>query len=191
MKVNEVLKMVNDLLPGNRFDDKMKTLWLSEVDGKIFDELGLGMTILREGRYTEEEIMAMTKPEMIFWYRKGPRWTNDVLEALKEDEEQQEAEPDHGYAEQIDPLNMGFRRVPRIRSELKRYEYPADDETILIAPDRFSDVYTHYIIAKIHAADGEIEEYNNAVIMYTAAYQDFCSWWIRGHRDPGRTRYIF
>jgi len=38
MKVSEVLAMVDEIKP-NTYDDNIKIMWLSELDGKIFNEI--------------------------------------------------------------------------------------------------------------------------------------------------------
>lgn len=208
MKLNEIIKMVDTLNPGNRFDNPLKTMWLSEIDGKIFDELGIG-----ERLYRDDHMAYRIKPgSVIWWWRKGPIWTNQFREKIfdlldKKEEAQdvnnkddQERYEDgltqklllRRYAENADPLNMGCKPgKPYTINELRPYEYDRDQNTVLVVPNRFSDVYTQYLLAKMHASDGEIEEYNNAVVMYTAAYQDYSSWYIRTHSEQGPKGYIF
>lgn len=88
--------------------------------------------------------------------------------------------PFHG---EMDPLNMNAGRSGCCRKnpagELKPYTYESDKETVLLVQDRFSDVYTHYVLAKMHAADGETEDYNNEVALWRAAYDDYAGWHLR------------
>ncbi len=215
MTVDEAIKLVDQLNPGNRFDNDMKTLWLSEIEGQAFEELRMGDDLL--ARMAPPEFAVRHRTSRLLWWRNGYHWTNDLFEKIKKakdkfeqdiEEKQPEAEDTSGsegspdktdedkdcqthYAEQIDPLNMGSPIPWPIYHELRGYKYERDKDAQLIAPDRFSDVYVHYVIAKMHAADGEIEEYNNEVILHTASYQNFCGWYIRNHPSRGYKGYLF
>lgn len=185
MTIDEAIKTIDIMLPGNRFDNDMKTAWINEIEGKIFEELHMGDRLLRE---TDTPIDSIKPGQIIFWWRKGNhQWTNEILES----QEPAEDEEDHGYAVEINPLNMCPPPPKKVINELKPYRYESNKQTMLIAPDRFSDVYTHYVIAKMHAADSEIEEYNNEVILYTAAIQDFYGWYLRAYGQEGPSGYIF
>lgn len=63
--------------------------------------------------------------------------------------------------------------------EFSHYSYENDAETTLLIPERFSDVYLHYLLAKIDFHDSETESYNNDVIMYQASYNQFAAWYRR------------
>lgn len=72
----------------------------------------------------------------------------------------------------------------------ERYDYETDNEKELLVPDRFCDLYLHYLIAKIDYHDGETENYMNDVTMYQASYDSFAAWHIRNHmpKQPGVIR---
>lgn len=59
------------------------------------------------------------------------------------------------------------------------YEYDAEKETML--PDRFTDIYIHYLKAKIEMNDDELTQYNKEVAVYQSAYNQFASWYRRNH----------
>ena len=191
MTIDEAIKLIDTMLPGNRFDSTTKTIWLFEMDGKIFEELKIGNRLLKEMPWSLKRVL--NPPAIIFWWKQGDRWTNQLLEEAKQPEDPNEdnESDDHNYARWINPLNMIPPRPQIIRNELKPYTYAGDSQRQLIAPDRFSDVYTHYVIAKMHAADSEIEEYNNEVLLYTAAIQDFYGWYLRSYGQEGPAGYIF
>lgn len=60
-----------------------------------------------------------------------------------------------------------------------RYELDSEKETKL--PDRFTDIYIHYIKAKIEFYDGETEQYNSEVAAYQSAYDQYAAWYRRNH----------
>ena len=49
-----------------------------------------------------------------------------------------------------------------------------------------SDVYLHWLLAKLHQADGELELYQNRMESFNASYQNYVNWYIRTY-DPAHT----
>ena len=66
--------------------------------------------------------------------------------------------------------------------EFSPFDFNTDWEKQLAAPARFMDVYTNYLMAKIDFHNQESERYNNDVVMYQAAYDRYCAWYIRTHK---------
>ena len=60
--------------------------------------------------------------------------------------------------------------------------YEEDGERELSIPDRFRDVYVNYMLSKVDFLNQETERYNNDVIMFNAAWEDYTSWFIRTHK---------
>ena len=197
MTLNELIKDIDMHLPGNRFDNDAKTMWINEVEGKIFEEI-------------ESRTLSKQGSDINFARRNGAgEWVTDVktINKLHDSEEdanndietdtnsntsasdaESEAASDNSYACEIDPLNLmchccGFiNAASQVRYELIPYKYPQDKDIRLICPDRFADVYVHYVLAKMHAADSEINEYNNEVLLFDASYKDYAAWHIRNFR---------
>lgn len=46
-----------------------------------------------------------------------------------------------------------------------------------------SDLYTHWLLATLHQADGELELYQNRMESFNASYQNYVNWYIRTY-DP-------
>ena len=69
-----------------------------------------------------------------------------------------------------------------VQVEFKPFNYNTDWDKQLSAPDRFMDVYTNYLMAKIDFHNQESERYNNDVVMYQAAYDQYAAWYIRSHK---------
>lgn len=46
-----------------------------------------------------------------------------------------------------------------------------------------NDLYVHWLLAKIHQANGELELYQNRLESFNASYQNYVNWYIRTH-DP-------
>lgn len=46
-----------------------------------------------------------------------------------------------------------------------------------------TDLYVHWMLAKIHQANGEVELYQNRMESFNASYQNYVNWYIRNY-DP-------
>ena len=46
-----------------------------------------------------------------------------------------------------------------------------------------NDLYVHWLLAKIHQANGELELYQNRMESFNASYQNYVNWYIRNY-DP-------
>ena len=203
MTLNELIKDIDMHLPGNRFDNDAKTMWINEVEGKIFEEI-------------ESHTLSKRGSDISLARRNGSgEWVTHVktINKLHESEEDagntsdqtgdgtgsdtaaagtasglNTAAPDRNYKDEQDPLNLICRceccmdGASEVRYELIPYRYPQDKDEQLICPDRFADVYVHYVLAKMHAADSEINEYNNEVLLFDASYKDYAAWHIRNFR---------
>lgn len=196
MTLNELIKDIDMHLPGNRFDNNAKTMWINEVEGKIFEEI-------------ESRTLSKQGSDINFARRNGAgEWVTDVKTINKLHDSEEDADndteaetdsdtsaldtesktvSDNSYACEMDPLNlMGccgcIDAASQVRYELIPYKYPQDKDIRLICPDRFADVYVHYVLAKMHAADSEINEYNNEVLLFDASYKDYAAWHIRNFR---------
>ncbi len=65
--------------------------------------------------------------------------------------------------------------------EFSGYRYETDQEKETLLPDRFTDIYLHYIRAKIEFYDEETANYNNTVAIYQASYAQYAAWYRRNH----------
>lgn len=187
MTLDELIKKVDVYLPGNRFDNDMKTDWLNEIEGKIFDELevmsfkpsGNEIRFVRRDNEGNYRYVVKTADKL-------PDSELETANANETDESNDEIVVNdycNTYGDEIDPLNIGCTcKKKNAFYELVPYKYEEDFEKQLIVPDRFADVYLHYILAKIHQADSEIDNYNNEVLMFNASYNDYASFKIRHYR---------
>lgn len=70
----------------------------------------------------------------------------------------------------------GYEQISMGEYDVEQY-----DDTELLAPDMFSDLYRWYLEAQIGKANGETERYNNALILFQSKWQEYCNWYIRHH----------
>lgn len=74
--------------------------------------------------------------------------------------------------------------------EFSEYRYETDADVSLVLPARFCDIYEHYVKAKIEFYDEEMNQYNNEVAAYQAAYQQFAAWYRRTHMPKQPAKFI-
>ena len=56
-----------------------------------------------------------------------------------------------------------------------------DDNTELIAPEPYTNLYVMWLFAKIDFNNSEINRYNNSQVMFNTAYAEFQNYWNRTH----------
>ena len=61
------------------------------------------------------------------------------------------------------------------------YQIERDLNTELLAAFPHDDVYILYLSAQIDFHNGEIDRYNNGMVMFSVAYQAFVDAWTRNH----------
>lgn len=66
--------------------------------------------------------------------------------------------------------------------EFGGYGGTADTQTILLAPEPYSDVYIKYLIAQMDFYLAEIARYNNDMVLFNTAYDEFARWYHRTHK---------
>lgn len=59
------------------------------------------------------------------------------------------------------------------------YDESVMDETVLLLPDPYTEVYTWYVFAMIDVNNGETSRYENDMIMYNTVLQEFLSAYTR------------
>ena len=75
-----------------------------------------------------------------------------------------------------------------ITFEAYKYEVDAEKETLL--PERFTDIYIHYLKAKMELHDDELTQYNKEVMVYQSAYNQYAAWYRRNHMPKQKARII-
>jgi hypothetical protein len=122
MTIAELIAVVDEVRP-NQLSKQLKTMWLSEIEHRVFEEV-----VSRAIDFC---------PNFVF----------------------------------------------------KPYVYDLNDETELMIPDVYGDVYRSYIYSKIDYALGEIDRYNNDAALFQAAWDDFAGWYRRNHYPKERRYY--
>ena len=64
-----------------------------------------------------------------------------------------------------------------------------DDTQVLIAPDRFKEMYETYLMAKIDLQQAENALYSNDSTIHNSAYADFENWYNANHLPVQKNRF--
>ena len=65
------------------------------------------------------------------------------------------------------------------------YDDSTDTSTELLVPAPFDEVYLRWLEAQIDYTNGEYDKYNNAILMYQAAYDGYANYYNRTHMPNG------
>lgn len=61
------------------------------------------------------------------------------------------------------------------------FDEDTDDNTELIAPEPYANLYVMWLFAKIDFNNAEIGRYNNSQAMFNNSYMEFQNYWNRTH----------
>ena len=65
------------------------------------------------------------------------------------------------------------------------YVLPGDADTDTLVPRPYDKLYWMYLGAMIDFGNGEYSKYQNSMIMFNDAYEDFANAYLRAHRPEG------
>ena len=71
------------------------------------------------------------------------------------------------------------------------YDGSTDQDTEMLVPAPFDEMYIRWLEAQIDYANEEYDRYNNAVLMYQAAYDGFSAWYNRNHMPISKSIQYF
>lgn len=61
-------------------------------------------------------------------------------------------------------------------------------DTVLLVPSPHDEMYLRWMEAQIDYHNGEYDKYNNAIILFKAAFEDFTAYYNRTHMPVSRGR---
>ena len=70
------------------------------------------------------------------------------------------------------------------------YTTDTDDNTVLLIPEPFSDIYLRFLTIKKDLYLSDISRYNNDVVLYSTAYRDFENYYNRNNMPIKKTYYF-
>lgn len=76
--------------------------------------------------------------------------------------------------------------------ECPKYNLESDFDLDLLVPDRYAKLYIYYLMAMVDFHNAELDRYNNSMIMFNSAWDDFAGYWYSTHRQlsKGRFRHV-
>ena len=67
-------------------------------------------------------------------------------------------------------------------SSFNGYNADTDDETELLVPAMFKDLYRYYIEKNVYYSNREINAFNNAAQLFEMNYENYFAWYNRNHK---------
>ena len=72
------------------------------------------------------------------------------------------------------------------------YDANTPDNTVLLVPAPFDEVYLRWMEAQIDYHNGEFDKFNNSIIMYNTAFDEYQKYYTRTHKPvQGGRRFLF
>lgn len=65
------------------------------------------------------------------------------------------------------------------------YTEETSEETVLLVPEPFSEMYIHYLNAKIDYYNGEFKNHNTNITMFNTVFDNFRAYYSRTHKSKG------
>ena len=68
------------------------------------------------------------------------------------------------------------------------YTSDTPTDTILLVPAPYDEVYLRWMEAQIDYHNGEYDKYNNAIIMFNSAFENYAAYYNQTHKPVSRGR---
>ena len=75
--------------------------------------------------------------------------------------------------------------------EFTGYDASTDQNTEMLVPAPFDEMYIRWLEAQIDYANEEYDRYNNSILMYQTAYDGYSSWYNRNHMPKSKSIQYF
>lgn len=171
MTIEELIDIVGELKP-NSYDDDIKIMWLSNLDWRIWIEL----FCTHDSRKHPPKPPCIDKP------------INNTKPLPVDDIPENPLHHHHHHHHHHDHHHHHHDR----EHEFRGYNADTDQRTQLLVPEPYAyDVYVNYLCACIDRENGEMEKYNNSIIMYNAGFTNFAMQYNRTNKPKKSGRFRF
>ncbi len=161
--INEVIERVARLRPVQALEDGDMARWLLELEGRMWNVLVGTSDLPRQSM----PLTPLVPP--------APQDPAEPPAPLG-----QEPEGQTTITIPMTPLTPAWPPLERAKV------WPEDGDKPLLAPPPYDRVYDFWLISSIEFALREYSSYNNSVLLYNEAYQEFAAWFRRQFRGkPG------
>ena len=155
MTCGDIISKVDKLEP-NQYDTTQKLEWLSTLDGKIIDQV-----IRTHGPIKAQPPHVSWPDPLVAGYKV---WENVPIKKPPapphpDDEDEEKPEP--------------------------KPPYHSPNDELLIKDPYGSEIYQHWLQAKIHSENSEIVKYNQQTALFQAAYKEWTDQYNRTHMPLG------
>lgn len=160
MTSGDIIAMVDELEP-NQYSTTRKLQWLSEIDGKIIND------VIKTHLLPGKKRLLPQWPDPLATERRP--WKSAPGEPIC-------AKPPEEETEEKAETEKKVERKP---------PYHSEDDLLVIVDPYGSAVYSHYLQAKIASENSEIAKYNQQKTLFDSAYQEFCDYYNRTYMPKG------
>ena len=70
------------------------------------------------------------------------------------------------------------------------YDQNTSPDTVLLAPEPYTDIYKHYMAMQMDVANRDTNEYAKDKMLFNAAWQTLCDYWNRKHKPISRVKQL-
>lgn len=176
MKINEAISRIDDLKP-NTYSQSDKIKWLSHADATVKRLI----IDTHEGADKEEEINKYIQNNVIE-YEKSIEEYMKVNEVSYEEAKEEIPFTEIKYKDAKEHIENTRRDIM-----FSGYDDSTDLNTELLVPEPFDEMYLRWLESQIDYYNGEYGKYNNAIVMYNAAYEAYRNEYNRTHMPLGKT----
>ena len=181
MTINEAINRL-DALKANAYNQPEKIDWLSRLDSMVKKQI----IDTHEGADKEQAINAY-----ILDNKKSHE--DAVVEYMKVNEvSREEAEKNVEFREI--KYKEAKEHIEATRNDIffTGYNEDTDPQTELLVPAPYDEVYLRWMEAQIDYHNGEYDKYNNAIIMFNAAFEAYAAYYNQHHMPVSRgKRFLF
>lgn len=181
MTIAEVISKVDELKP-NTYTTEDKVEWLSNLDSRVKSQIIDAHEGTDKEKAIEEYIQAnITNHEKA------------VVEYMKVNEvSREEAEKNVEFHEI--KYKEAKEHIEATRNDIffNSYDHKIDQDTVLLVPAPYDEMYLRWLEAQIDYYNGEDERHNNAIMRFNNAYEGYKKHYTRTHMPISHgARFVF
>lgn len=158
MTIQDAITLADTMRP-NRIDDEQKIMWLSQLDGQIWNDT------IRTHELPQYIIDKLPEPE------DTPK-SHQVAPGIPADRIYWAHTPWNEPAPMPDMIRPQLPDFPGYGNE-------TDRGTELLVREPYTDVYLHWLLSRIDLINQEMDLYANDAAMFNSALITFQSYWTR------------
>lgn len=74
--------------------------------------------------------------------------------------------------------------------DLVGYDQDTEMDTVLLAPEPYSDLYKHWLASRMDVSNRDNQEYTKDMVLFNNAWQTLCNYWNRAYMPISLVRQL-